>query len=81
MDRPNETFYPISASLYDAITKDPSWKITGMTRKSIIESMLDTVAEYEHGTADVEDVIEQEQINLRQYAAVTLDLMLVVVNS
>ena len=45
------------------------------------ETILETLGEYEHGRADVEDVGPAgDNVSIRQYAAVALDLALVFIN-
>jgi hypothetical protein len=72
MNRPNPAVYPITANLVDAVIE------AGYENLPVAIMMVETVGEYEHGTADVEDVCEQEPINIKQYAAVVLDMILTI---
>jgi hypothetical protein len=66
----NRSVYPITANLEDELSQ--------FLDVPAVQLIIETVGEYEHGTADVEDLVQQEPINLKQYAAVALDLALVI---
>jgi hypothetical protein len=61
------TVYPVFKNLRAELNKLPA--------HPVLDMIAETVAEYEHGTANVEDV---EGVTLKQYAAVALDLALVI---
>lgn len=66
----NAEVYPVTAELTAAVVE------AGYGDLPVAQQVVDIVGEYEHGAADVEDVCEQEPINIKQYAAVALDIIL-----
>lgn len=66
--------YPITDNLKDEIPSE-------LHAIPAIAAIIETVGEYEHGTADVEDVSSAHPVTMEQYAAVALDLALVIGNT
>lgn len=69
--------YPVTAAL--------EAELVDYRGNPTIELFIETMAAYEHGSADLEDVGAPDgdtmrKLTLRQYAAVALDLALVVAN-
>lgn len=67
----NDT-YPVTKSL-ELTTSHLRGNNKSYTVKRIREIFIEVVNEYEHGTADVEDV---EGVTIKQYSAVANDLLL-----
>lgn len=63
MHRPNPDVYPIAAITYDALVD--------YIHLPAVSTLVENVLEYEHGTADVEDV--NPGMTLELYSAVVID--------
>lgn len=63
--------YPITDNLKDEIPSE-------LHDHPAIAAIIETVGEYEHGTADVGDVSSADPVTMKQYAAVALDLAMVI---
>lgn len=72
MKRPNPELYPISAKLVADVIA------SGFAEIIAVQSIVEAVGEYEHGSVDVEDVNPDAPVDLEQYAAVAFDLILMI---
>ncbi len=76
-----DSVYPVTTELRNAVAEMLKGQMPlSKELEKTVNIIFETVGEYEHGTAETEDVCEQEPISLRQYSAVALDLILCIVN-
>lgn len=68
--------YPVTKEL-EELTSDMIGNKRSYTIEKLREIIIEVVQEYEHGTADVEDV---EGVNIKQYSSVAHDLLMCIEN-
>ena len=69
----NPNIYPITSELEKQFENEKD-NSSVLTYNQIVEAFIETIGEYEHGTADVVDC---EGVTLKQYKEVAADLLLV----
>ncbi len=60
--------YPVTDEFKDSVTGSD-------LDSPLAAKIAEMIGEYEHGTADIEDLFPEEPISLKQYAAVALDIL------